>query len=119
MLGRVSRHVGRRKRKLQVPGNGAQWSAKSRRGGYVYYLHEQSDRFSAAIEAVLPQTEIQNCVIHYIRNFIRYLSYKDLKALMARLKVIYAAVDEFSVLEALAVFAQRWDKKYPKISISW
>ncbi len=75
--------------------------------------------FSAAIEAVFPKTEIQNCIIHQIRNSTRYVSYKDLKALMADLKAVYAAVDEAVALEALEVFAQRWDKKYPKISASW
>ena len=75
--------------------------------------------FSAAIEAVFPKTEIQNCIIHQIRNSTRYVSYKDLKALMADLKAVYAAVDEAAALEALEVFAQRWDKKYPKISASW
>ena len=75
--------------------------------------------FSAAIEAAFPKTEIQNCIIHQIRNSTRYVSYKDLKALMADLKAVYAAVDEPAALEALEVFAQRWDKKYPKISASW
>lgn len=75
--------------------------------------------FSAAIEAVFPETEIQNCIIHQIRNSTRYVSYKDLKALIADLKAVYAAVDEAAALEALEVFAQRWDQKYPKISASW
>ena len=75
--------------------------------------------FSAAIEAVFPKTEIQNCIIHQIRNSTRYVSYKDLKALIADLKAVYAAVDEAAALEALEVFAQRWDKKYQKISASW
>ena len=75
--------------------------------------------FSAAIEAVFPKTEIQNCIVHQIRNSTRYVSYKDLKALAADLKAVYAAVDEASALDALEVFAQHWDKKYPKISCSW
>ena len=75
--------------------------------------------FSAAIEAVFPKTEIQNCIIHQIRNSTRYVSCNDLKALTTDLKAVYAAVDEAAALEALEVFAQRWDKKYPKISASW
>ncbi len=75
--------------------------------------------FSAAIEAVYPKTEIQNCIIHQLRNSSKYVSYKDIKALMADLKAVYAAVDEASALSALETFAQRWDKKYPKISQSW
>ena len=75
--------------------------------------------FAAAIEAVFPKTEIQNCIIHQLRNSSKYVSYKDLKALMADLKMVYAAVDEQTALDALDVFAERWDKKYPKISQSW
>ena len=75
--------------------------------------------FSAAIEAVFPQTEVQNCIIHQLRNSSRYVSYKDLKALMADLKAVYGAVDEQAALDALDVFSEHWDKKYPKISQSW
>lgn len=75
--------------------------------------------FSAAIEAVYPKTEIQNCIIHQLRNSSKYVSYKDLKALMADLKAVYAAVDEPAAWDALDTFAEHWDKKYPKISQSW
>ena len=75
--------------------------------------------FSQAIEAVYPKTDIQNCIIHQLRNSSKYVSYKDLKELMADLKRVYAAVDEPSALDALEEFAGKWDKKYPKISKSW
>ena len=75
--------------------------------------------FSNAIEAVFPKADIQNCIIHQLRNSSKYVSYKDLKALMADLKEVYAAVDEPSAEEALDCFAEKWDKKYPKISASW
>ncbi len=75
--------------------------------------------FSQAIEAVYPKTDIQNCIIHQLRNSSKYVSYKDLKELMADLKRVYAAVDEPSALDALEDFAAKWDKKYPKISKSW
>lgn len=75
--------------------------------------------FSTAIEAVFPKTEIQNCIIHQIRNSSKYVSYKDLKALMADLKAVYAAVDEGAALMALDTFSEHWDKKYPTISQSW
>ena len=74
--------------------------------------------FDAAIHATFPQTEIQNCIIHQLRNSSKYVSYKDLKALMADLKAVYAAVDEQAALAALDAFAERWDGKYPKISRS-
>jgi len=73
----------------------------------------------SAIHAVFPRTELQNCIIHQLRNSSKYVSYKDIKALMADLKAVYAAVDEQSALSALDAFAERWDKKYPKISRSW
>ena len=75
--------------------------------------------FSAAIKAVFPRTEIQNCIIHQIRNSSKYVSYKDIKELMKDLKAVYGAVDEQSALDALDVFSGKWDKKYPKISKSW
>lgn len=75
--------------------------------------------FSTAIEAVFPKTEIQNCIIHQIRNSSKYVAYKDLKALMADLKAVYAAVDEDAALMALDTFSEHWDKKYPTISQSW
>lgn len=75
--------------------------------------------FSTAIEAVFPKTEIQNCIIHQIRNSSKYVSDKDLKALMADLKAVYAAVDEDAALMALDAFSEHWDKKYPTISQSW
>ena len=71
-----------------------------------------------AIHAVFPETEIQNCIIHQLRNSSKYVSYKDLKALMSNLKAVYAAVDEQAALDALETFAQNWDNKDPKIAKS-
>ena len=87
--------------------------------GYFIACTDNLTGFSAAIEAVYPKTEIQNCIIHQLRNSSKYVSYKDLKALMADLKAVYAAVDEPAALDALDTFAEHWDKKYPKISQSW
>lgn len=75
--------------------------------------------FSAAIEAVFPKTEIQNCIIHQLRNSSKYVSYKDIKELMADLRSVYAAVDEPAALDALDAFSTKWETKYPKISRSW
>jgi len=60
--------------------------------------------FPNAIEAVFPQTEIQQCIIHQIRNTTRFVSYKDIKKLMADLKRVYAAVDEQTALYELDGF---------------
>ena len=75
--------------------------------------------FSEAIAAVFPKTDIQNCIIHQLRNSSKYVSYKVIKALMTDLKRVYQAVDEQSALAALDDFAEIRDKKYPKISKSW
>lgn len=75
--------------------------------------------FPEAIQAVYPQAEIQQCIIHQIRNSTKYVSYKDIKALVADLKKVYGAVDEDSAVYALDEFAKKWDAKYPKISKSW
>lgn len=75
--------------------------------------------FPAAIEAVYPQTEIQQCIIHQIRNTTRFVSYKDIKKLMADLKKVYAAVDEQTALTELDNFDEIWGSKYPKIAVSW
>ena len=75
--------------------------------------------FPTAIEAVYPKTEIQQCIIHQIRNTTRFVSYKDIKALMADLKKVYAAIDEQTALSELENFDEKWGTKYPKIAISW
>ena len=75
--------------------------------------------FSNAINAVFPQTDIQNCIIHQLRNSSKYVSYKDLKQLMIDLKAVYAAVDEPAAQSALDTFEAAWGKKYPRIAASW
>jgi putative transposase len=75
--------------------------------------------FPAAIEAVFPQTQVQLCIVHMVRNSLNYVSYKDRKAVAADLKTIYTADTEAAAEQALILFAQTWDKQYPTISKSW
>jgi len=75
--------------------------------------------FSQAIEATFPKAEQQLCIIHQIRNSTKYVSYKDLKPLMADLKLIYGAPTLDDAEYRLTEFAEKWDKKYPQISKSW
>jgi putative transposase len=75
--------------------------------------------FPEAIAAAFPQTEIQQCIIHQIRNSTKYVSYKDLRALVADLKQVYAAPTEDIALEALDSFGHKWNTKYPKIHKAW
>ena len=65
------------------------------------------------------KTEIQQCIIHQIRNSTKYVSYTDIKALMADLKRVYGAIDEETALYELEQFSAKWDAKYPTISQSW
>lgn len=75
--------------------------------------------FSDAIAACYPQTEIQKCIIHQIRNSIKYVSYKDLKKITAALRPIYTAPTEEAALQELEQFEAVWGKQYPLIVRSW
>ena len=75
--------------------------------------------FLQAIEAVFPQTEIQQCIIHQIRNTTKFVSYKEIKPFMADLKRVYAAPTGEVALAELDSFDEKWSGKYPKIAKSW
>lgn len=75
--------------------------------------------FPEAINAIFPKTIVQSCIVHMIRNSVKYVSYKDLKAVTADLKTIYTALNEESAIANLEVFAQQWDSKYSAISALW
>jgi len=75
--------------------------------------------FSEAIAACFPEAEIQKCVVHQIRNSVRYVSYKDVKKVLADLKPVYKAAAEPLALEALDGFEAVWGGKYPLIVNSW
>lgn len=75
--------------------------------------------FPEAIHAVFPKTQIQLCIVHMVRNSMKYVPWKDYKAVTADLKQIYRSVTEEEALQSLDQFAERWDDKYPQISRSW
>lgn len=75
--------------------------------------------FPQAIEAVYPEAEVQHCIIHQIRNTTKFVSYKDIKELMADLKSVYGAATEEIALQALEDLGAKWNGKYPKIYKSW
>jgi len=75
--------------------------------------------FSSAIETVFPKTEQQLCVIHQIRNSTKYVPWKDIKAVMADLKLIYGAPTLDDAEYKLEEFREKWGKKYPQILKSW
>ncbi len=75
--------------------------------------------FPGAIESVYPHAKIQLCIVHMIRNSVKYVTYLDRKELCGDLKMIYSAVNEKQALKALGEFKQKWDPKYPTIYKSW
>ena len=75
--------------------------------------------FSEAIQATFPQTEIQKCIVHQIRNSLRFVGYKELKVVTQDLKTIYKAPTEEAALQALSEFDGKWGQKYPIITKSW
>lgn len=75
--------------------------------------------FPEAIEVVYPQARVQLCVIHQVRNALKYVSWKDYKAVTADLKSIYRSATEDEALEELVKFGEKWDEKYPKIAKAW
>jgi putative transposase len=75
--------------------------------------------FPEAIESVFPATQVQVCIVHMVRNSLRYVSYKDRKKLLIDLKAVYQAVTEEQGLEALTALEQKWDSRYPLIGKSW
>jgi putative transposase len=72
-----------------------------------------------AIETVFPQTRVQLCMVHLVRNSLKYVSYKQRKAVATDLKAIYAAATEAEAEFNLELFAEKWDQQYPTISKSW
>jgi hypothetical protein len=74
---------------------------------------------SEAISAVYPKCEHQLCIVHQIRNSLKYVSYKDRKELVSDLKPVYQGSTEEEALLRLEEFALKWDKRYPQISKSW
>jgi len=81
--------------------------------------HDNLSGFVNAINTAFPKTDSQLCIIHQIRNSTKYVSYKDLKLLMADLKKIYGSVSEDAALYALEEFGEKWNSKYPQIYKSW
>ena len=75
--------------------------------------------FPEAINAAFPETEIQLCIVHIVRNSLKYVPWKDYKAVTADLKQIYQSATEEEALQALEAFSKRRDDKYPQISRSW
>lgn len=75
--------------------------------------------FPDAINTAYPQTHVQLCIVHMVRNSLKYVSWKDYKAVTADLKLIYRSSTEEEALLELERFAEKWDNQYPQIAKSW
>jgi len=75
--------------------------------------------FKDVIEEVFPESQIQRCIVHMIRNSVKYVSYKDIRAVCNDLKTIYTSANREQAAVALASFRLTWDKKYKEISPKW
>jgi len=88
------------------------------KGVYLFCVDGLSG-FREAINAAFPAAGIQRCIIHQIRSSSKYVSYKDIKAFVADLKLVYTAATEEEAFSHLAQFAGTWAKKYPSGVKSW
>ncbi len=75
--------------------------------------------FDEAIRTIYPFTEIQTCVVHQIRNSLKYVASKDQRLFISELKPVYRADNEPAALDELAKLKEKWNKKYPMVISSW
>ncbi|MGH3029355.1 MAG: IS256 family transposase, partial [Gaiellaceae bacterium] len=75
--------------------------------------------FAEAIEAVFPAAWIQTCIVHLIRSSMRYVSFKERKAVAKDLRPVYTAANAEAAEAELAAFDRKWGKRYPMIAEAW
>jgi transposase-like protein len=75
--------------------------------------------FPEAVRAVYPDTRVQLCVVHTVRNSTRFVSYRDLKKVCADLRAVYSAASEEAGRDAFETFGETWNARYPMICQSW
>jgi putative transposase len=75
--------------------------------------------FPEAINTVYPKAQVQLCIVHKVRNSLRYVSFKDRKAVASDLKRIYQSITADEAAMELKHFAEKWDNRYPSIAKSW
>ena len=85
----------------------------------LFFCVDGLSGFKEAINAVFPQSELQRCVIHMLRNSFKYVNYSGLKKFASDFKAVYNAPNEKAGLEALADIREKWGKKYPYVASSW
>lgn len=75
--------------------------------------------FSDAISSTFPATVVQSCIVHQVRNTVKYAAYKDYKAITTDMRAIYTSPTLAAAEEELARFTERWEKRYPAAVRSW
>jgi putative transposase len=110
----VSAHRGR-----QVLDGGPDRAPPARPAGRPGLLRRRPDRLSRGDRGRLPKTWVQTCLVHQVRSSLRFVPYRDKRAVAADLKKIYTAVDRDHAETELEAFAEKWDHRYPMISASW
>jgi len=75
--------------------------------------------FEKAIHSIFPETEVQLCIVHQIRNSLKYVASKDQKAFMKDLKLVYQASTKSEAEDCLILLEDKWGKKYPVVIESW
>lgn len=85
----------------------------------LFFCVDGLSGFKEAILSVFPQSTVQRCIVHMVRNAIRFVDDQDVKSICKDLKAIYTADNEQQGLLALEQFKQKWDQKYPEIGKAW
>jgi Transposase, Mutator family len=75
--------------------------------------------FPEAIEAIFPETIVQTCIVHLIRNSLKYVPRREREHVARDLKPIYTAIDADAAQQALEVFDEKWGKRFPVITQAW
>ena len=85
----------------------------------LFFCVDGLSGFREAIQAVYPNSQVQRCIIHMLRNSFKYVSYKDLKPFSADFKAVYKAPNEETALKELEDVKEKWGKKYPYAINNW
>lgn len=85
----------------------------------LFFCVDGLSGFSESILSVFPQSYVQRCIVHMVRSSTKFVADKDMRAVCADLKTMYAAADEAQATVALEAFKLKWDKKHPQISKAW
>ncbi len=100
-------------------GNRCRSCNSSRRKDILIACIDGLKGFPEAIEAVFPKTQVQLCIVHMIRNSLRFVSWKERRAVVADLRAVYTAPTEEAGRAALNAFRAKWDVKFPSIGRGW